>query len=112
MKVFHPGNVLSGMFWNSLYHDLFVDIKFNDLTLQWMISVLIAILLTVVIILVNFYIYKPLKYSKFLSQKVKSLFDLLIISFLGLALGGALYYSIRKSILYLFQLQSPITTPK
>ena len=105
-------NVLSGMFWNSLYHDLFVDIKFNDLTLQWMISVLIAVLLTVVIILVNFYIYKPLKYSKSLSQKVKSLFDLLIISFLGLALGGALYYSIRKSILYLFQLQSPITTPK
>ncbi|NEP83420.1 MAG: protein phosphatase 2C domain-containing protein [Okeania sp. SIO3B3] len=93
-------NVLSGIFWNSLYHDFFVQIEFNNSIFRWIISINIAVVLTAIIILVNLYIYKPLKSSKSQYQKVKAL----IISSAGLGLGGLFYYSIYLYILYLSKL--------
>ncbi|NET40493.1 PP2C family serine/threonine-protein phosphatase [Okeania sp. SIO2B3] len=93
-------NVLSGIFWNSLYHDLFVQIEFNNSIFRWIISINIVVVLTAIIILVNLYIYKPLKSSKSQYQKVKAL----IISSAGLGLGGLFYYSIYLYILYLSKL--------
>lgn len=97
-------NILSGICWNSLDHDLFVDIEFNNSILQWIISFFNAAILTAIIILVNLNIYQPLKYSKSPSQKVKALIDLLIISCLSLIVGGILYYLVYQFILYLSKL--------
>ncbi len=98
-------NFLSGIFWNSLYHDLFVDIKFNNSILKWVIYLSIATLLTLIIILINFNIYQPqLKYFKSQSKKVKALIKLLIISCLSLSVGGIFYYSIRQFIWYFSKL--------
>ena len=91
-------DVLSGSFWNALYHDLFVDSKFKSSTSNLFISFFIAAVLTVIIVWFNFYIYQPIKSSNSQSQRKKALINLLIISSLGLSLGGALYYSIREYI--------------
>ncbi|MGB3513993.1 MAG: PP2C family serine/threonine-protein phosphatase [Microcoleaceae cyanobacterium] len=98
-------NFLSGIFWNSLYHDLFVDISFKYFFFKPVISFPIAALLTVIIIWVNWKIYRPrLKYYKSQSEKIKSLIYLLITSCVSLGLGGILYYSIRQFILYFSKL--------
>lgn len=98
-------NVLSGIFWNSLYHDLFVDIKIQSSALKWILSLFIAALLTTIIIRVNLYMYKPhFKYSESQSQKVKLLIYLLITSCVSLGLGGLFYYSIRQFIWYFSKL--------
>ena len=91
-------DVLSGSFWNSLYHDLFVDSKFKSSTFNLFISFFIAAVLTVIIVWFNFYIYQPIKSYNSQFQREKALINLLIISSLGLSLGGALYYSIREYI--------------
>ncbi len=92
-------NFLSGIFWNSLYHDLFVDISLKHFIFKLIISFPIATLLIVIIIWVNWNLYRPkIKYSKSQSQKVKALIDLLKISCLSLSAGGIFYYSIRQFI--------------
>ena len=107
-------NVLAGIFWNSLWHDLWVDIKFNSLPLRNIVGLIIAGLLTGLIWGVNGKIYQQkLKSSKTQSKdkdKVKLFRRMLIICLLGLSLGGLSYYLIREALSYFSSLvESPNT---
>ncbi len=96
-------NVLAGIFWNSLYHDLFVDRMFQSLALRNFIGIILAMILTVLILGVDWYLYRQkIKTSSSDQQKNKlRLFIYMVIIYLGgLFVGGLVYYLIYSALGY------------
>jgi Protein phosphatase 2C len=97
-------NVLAGIFWNSLWHDLFFDISFKSPVFNYFIGLVLALLLTVLILLVDWQLYKQQikQYSQNQWKTKGHLFlYMAIICLVGLGLGGFCYYMIREALLYL-----------
>lgn len=95
-------NVLAGIFWNSLWYDLFFDIRFSSSDVRNVVGLFLAVILTVLIFLVNWHIYQQkLKSSKTLSTNPVNLFRyMFIIYVVGLGVGGLSYFVIRKALWY------------
>ena len=96
-------NVLAGIFWNSLYHDLVVDRMFQSPALRNIIGIILAIILTVLILGVDGYLYRQ-KIKTSSSDKRKNklrLFIYMVIIYLGgLFVGGLVYYLIYSALGY------------
>jgi len=96
-------NVLAGIFWNSLWHDLFVDRMFQSLDLRNIIGIILAMILTVLILGVDGYLYRQkIKTSSSDQRKNKlRLFIYMVIIYLGgLFVGGLVYYLIYSALGY------------
>lgn len=96
-------NVLAGIFWNSLYHDLVVDRMFQSPALRNIIGIILAIILTVLILGVDGYLYRQkIKTSSSAQRKNKlRLFIYMVIIYLGgLFVGGLVYYLIYSALGY------------
>ncbi|MBD2543686.1 PP2C family serine/threonine-protein phosphatase [Planktothricoides raciborskii] len=94
-------NLLSGIFWNSLWHDLFVNISFRSSGFRNFVGLVLAILLTVLILLVDWHIYQKIKQYYPNKSKKSLFFYMALICAVGLGLGGLVYYLIRLGLLYL-----------
>ncbi len=90
-------NVLLGIVWNAISHDLFFDITIKNRDLKLIISLLIASILAMVIFIINWNIYKQKPKIKNENQK---LFYIMQVSSIGLGLGGIFYYLIRLYIIH------------
>jgi hypothetical protein len=105
-------NILSGIFWNSLWHQFFVDIKFSNLFLRNIVSLIIAVVLTFMICGVDWHLYQKSIIIKLLNLKISNpdktidknnkrdiLMKMAMIYLTGLILGSLCYYYIIRSIL-------------
>lgn len=97
-------NVLAGIFWNSLYHDLWIDFSFNSLPLRNLIGLIIAGVMAGLILLVDWQLYQQ-KIKQYSPEKWRSkghLFLYMAIVYLvGLGLGGLFYYLLYTALSYL-----------
>lgn len=91
-------NVLLGIVWNAIYHDLFFDIKIKNVLLSLIIPLLMASIFSVIIFIINWNMYKQkIKNKKNEKQK---LFFIIKVSSIGLGLGGIFYFLIYEYIFY------------
>lgn len=97
-------NVLAGIFWNSLWHYLWVDLSFKSLLLRNLIGLILAGVMTGLILWVDWQLYQQ-KIKQYSPDKWKTkghlFLYMVIIYLLGLGLGGFCYYIIREALLYL-----------
>ncbi len=97
-------NVLAGVFWNSIYHDLWIDISFNSLPLRNLIGLILAGVMAGLILWVDWQLYQQ-KIKQYSQDKWKTkghLFLYMAIVYLvGLGLGGLSYYLLYTALSYL-----------
>jgi len=91
-------NVLLGIVWNAIYHDLFFDITIKSKFLKLIIPLLIASIFSIIIFIINWNIYEQKIKNK--KNKKQKLFFIIKVSSIGLGLGGIFYFLIYEYIVY------------